>query len=76
LNETLFDLVTSDGFTTNYTVNISTAVGRGTAYVGFTGGTGGLASIQTISNFMYQSSVNLMNSWIGSARRVQTVAVR
>jgi T5SS/PEP-CTERM-associated repeat protein len=67
LNETLFDLVTSDSFTTNYTVNISTAVGGGTAYVGFTGGTGGLTSIQTISNFMYQSSVNLMNSWIGSA---------
>jgi T5SS/PEP-CTERM-associated repeat protein len=67
LNETLFDLVTSDSFSANYTVNISTAVGGGTAYVGFTGGTGGLNSIQTISNFMYQSSAYVTNSWIGSA---------
>ncbi len=43
------DLVTSLTFTTNVTVNIPTIVGASTAYVGFTGADGGVASTQTVS---------------------------
>jgi hypothetical protein len=49
LTETIKDLTTNATFTTSYTVNLSTYVGSSnTAYVGFTGGTGGLNSIQDV----------------------------
>jgi hypothetical protein len=46
----------ADTFTTSWTVNIPTAVGSSnTAFVGFTGGTGGLSAIQEILNWSYNS---------------------
>jgi hypothetical protein len=48
LTETLTDTVTSATFTTSYAVNIPQVVGGSTAYVGFTGGTGGLTSVQDV----------------------------
>jgi Bacterial lectin/Immunoglobulin domain len=50
----LTDLSIGGVFTTNYNVgDLSALVGGHTAYVGFTGADGGVASIQTISNFVY-----------------------
>ncbi|HEV3263605.1 MAG TPA: PEP-CTERM sorting domain-containing protein [Gemmataceae bacterium] len=37
-------------------INIASQVGSNSAYVGFTGGTGGLSSTQTISGFLFQSA--------------------
>jgi hypothetical protein len=46
---TFKDTVTGGIASTNWTVNIPSVVGGSTAYVGFTGADGGVASIQTIS---------------------------
>ena len=53
LTETLKDQTTADTFTKSYAANIASAVGGSTAFVGFTGGTGGAFSTQTISNFTF-----------------------
>ena len=55
ISETLTDPTANTTFTTSYSnINLSTALGAaGTAYIGFTGATGGLSSTQTISNFSY-----------------------
>jgi hypothetical protein len=42
--------------TQSYTINISNTVGSGTAFVGFTGGTGGLTAVQNILNWTYTST--------------------
>jgi len=47
------DQVTSASFTTSWTVNIPAAVGGNTAYVGFTGATGGGTSSQKILTWSY-----------------------
>jgi hypothetical protein len=43
----------SETFTTSWTINIPGTVGSNTAYVGFTGGTGGLTAIQEILDWTY-----------------------
>jgi len=48
---TFRDTVTAATFTTNITADIPTIVGSSSAYVGFTGADGGVASTQVISNF-------------------------
>jgi hypothetical protein len=48
----LLDTTTSASFTTNYSLNLPALLGP-TAYVGFTGGDGGAASTQVVSNFTY-----------------------
>lgn len=54
LIETLTDQTTpANTFTTSYAANIPGAVGKPTAFVGFTGGTGGGYSTQTISGFTF-----------------------
>jgi hypothetical protein len=70
---TFQDLVTLATYTTNRTVDIPTVVGSTSAYIGFTGADGGVASTQVISNFTmsppavplrYQQSGNsLIFSW-------------
>lgn len=40
-------------FTTSWTVNIPTAVNSNSAWVGFTGGTGGLTAKQEVINWTY-----------------------
>ena len=59
LSETLVDIVSP---TTTYShtftgIDIASQVGGSSAYVGFTAGTGGLASTQTVSGFQFQSAV-------------------
>jgi len=53
LNETLTDMTTLATFSTSYTTNLTSVLGGGTAFVGFTGATGLGASLQTISNFSF-----------------------
>ncbi len=50
---TITDATTGKSFTTQWTVNIPTIVGGNTAYVGFTGGSGGTASTQEILTWTY-----------------------
>jgi autotransporter-associated beta strand protein len=56
LTESATDLTTLGTFSTSYTgVNLASITGGSTAYVGFTGATGGVNSTQVISNFSFQS---------------------
>ena len=56
LAETLTDLTTSATFSTSYTSDLASVLGAGTAYVGFTGGTGAGSSTQTVSDFSFINS--------------------
>lgn len=53
LNEFIKDTVNGNTYSTSYTVNLASAVGGSTAYIGFTGGTGLGTAQQVISNFSY-----------------------
>ena len=54
LTLTITDLVTMATFSHPFMVNIPAAVGANTAYIGFTGGTGGPTAVQQILNWSYQ----------------------
>jgi hypothetical protein len=51
----LTDTVTNKTFTHAFTINIPSTVGGNTAYVGFTGGTGGSTAIQNIKTWTFTS---------------------
>jgi hypothetical protein len=51
----LTDTVTNKTFSDSFTVNIPTIVGANTAYIGFTGGTGGSTAIQNIKTWTFTS---------------------
>jgi hypothetical protein len=51
----LTDTVTNNTFSQSFTVNIPSTVGGTTAYVGFTGGTGGSTAIQNIKTWTFTS---------------------
>jgi hypothetical protein len=53
LTMTITDGVTNASYTTSWTINIPQVVGANTAYVGFTGGTGGLTSSQKIGTWTF-----------------------
>ena len=53
LSLTITDTVTNATFTTSTAINIPAIVGKNTAYVGFTGSTGGLTAIQNVLNWTY-----------------------
>jgi LysM repeat protein len=53
LSMIITDMVTGAAYSTSWTVNIPSFVGGNTAYAGFTGGTGGLASSQKILTWVY-----------------------
>jgi hypothetical protein len=55
---TLTDTNTGKSNTQNYTVNIPQLVGGPTAFVGFTGATGGLAATQQILNWTFSRKVD------------------
>ncbi len=55
LTMTLTDTVTSATVTEVFPVNIPSIVGGNTAYVGFTGGTGGLSATQNVLSWTYTS---------------------
>ena len=56
LTVTITDTVTLATATQNYTVDIPTIVGGNTAFVGFTGGTGGLTAVQQVLNWTYSNT--------------------
>jgi hypothetical protein len=47
------DATTQATFQTSWTINIPLTVGAGTAYVGFTGATGGDSATQEILSWIY-----------------------
>lgn len=53
LTLTLTDQTTNQTFTQSFAVNIPAAVNANSAYVGFTGGTGGYTALQKILNWTY-----------------------
>jgi hypothetical protein len=55
LTETLTDTVTGATFTTSYAVDIPQTVGGNTAFVGFTGGTGGLTAAQNVQTWTFNN---------------------
>ena len=76
LSMTLSDPVSGHTFTTTWQVNIPAAVGGPSAFVGFTGGTGGLTSSQKITTWTFSvlssgsvsfSSANNTSFTVGSA---------
>jgi hypothetical protein len=73
----LLDLVTNDKFTMSQAINIPQIVGGNTAYVGFTGGTGGLSSSQKILSWTYatQSVPPMFSPPAGTYTATQNVAL-
>ena len=59
LSLALKDTVTSAVFNTAWAANLPSILGTNTAYVGFTGGSGGVASRQQVSGFFFASLVSL-----------------
>ena len=62
LNVTITDLFTNASASQSYSVNIPAVVGSQNAFVGFTGGTGGLASIPAILNWTYTPGQNVIST--------------
>jgi hypothetical protein len=60
LKVTITDTVTQAAASQSYAVNIPGQVSGNTAYVGFTGGTGGLTAVQKILNWTYSPSSTLV----------------
>ena len=54
LTLTLTDTVTNATFTAAQAINIPATVGANTAFVGFTGGTGGAVTTQNVLSWTYQ----------------------
>jgi hypothetical protein len=75
----LVDLVTQDTFTQSWPIDIPMTVGGDTAYVGFTGGTGGLASNQKILTWTYTATPGNSSGsglpFVLSATPVQNISV-
>lgn len=55
---TITDTVTNTTAKQTYTVNIPSMIGGSTAYVGFTGATGGQAAVQEILDWEYSPQIN------------------
>ena len=56
LSMTITDMVTAATWSTSWNINIPTTIGSSTAYVGFTGGTGGQTASQKILTWSFTSS--------------------
>jgi hypothetical protein len=57
LTETLVDTVTGATFTQDYLVNLQQILGGTSAYIGFTGGTGGASAVMDVLSWTYQPTV-------------------
>lgn len=74
----LHDPVTGDKFTMSKVIDIPRIVGGSSAYVGFTGGTGGLSASQKLLNWTYatQSVPPAFTPAPGTYKTEQTIALR
>ncbi|HKF25289.1 MAG TPA: hypothetical protein VKB24_04915, partial [Candidatus Acidoferrum sp.] len=52
---TISDTASGTSFSNSWTINIATTINSSTAYVGFTGGTGGATAVQDIITWTYSS---------------------
>ena len=73
----LHDLATNDKFTMSKVINIPQTVGANTAYVGFTGGTGGLSASQNLLTWTYatQAAPPVFAPAAGTYAKAQKVAL-
>ncbi len=77
----LTDTVTNNTFSHAFTVNIPTTIGGTSAYVGFTGGTGGYTAIQKIQSWTFTSGTTqvaadpIFNPLPGTYASAQNVAL-
>ena len=73
----LLDGVTGDAFNTSQAIDIPLTVGANTAYVGFTGGSGGLSASQKLLNWTYsaQSAPPTFAPAAGTYSAAQSVAL-
>ena len=55
LQETVTDTVSHASFSHNYSINIPSTIGANSAYIGFTGGTGGQNAIQNVLSWSFTS---------------------
>ena len=55
LHFSITDTVTTNNFTTSWAVNIPSIVGGNTAYLGFTGGTGGATCLMEVEAITHSS---------------------
>jgi hypothetical protein len=72
MSVTLTDSVARVSFSTNYSIDVTNAVGSNVAYVGVTGSAGGVASSQIVSNFLFTSLVPLGVQNVGGGSLVLT----
>jgi hypothetical protein len=62
LSMTILDTKTHASFSNSWAINIPTTVGGNTAYVGFTGGTGGLGANQDVLSWTYSTSTTTVSA--------------
>jgi hypothetical protein len=68
LTESLTDTTTSANFSTSYTgINLANIIGGSNAYVGFTGGTGGLNMQQTVQTWTFNNGTTTIDHSAGFA---------
>jgi hypothetical protein len=74
LNETVLDTITGAIFFHSYSVNLATVIGGPSAYVGFTGGTGGETATQDILSWSgrFSQAPAQLNSYVVSAPATST----
>jgi Legume lectin domain/Chitobiase/beta-hexosaminidase C-terminal domain len=67
LSMTMTDTVTKATFSKSWAINIPTTVGGSTAYVGFTGSTGGLVANQDVLSWTYSTSSTVVSPAVPAA---------
>ena len=74
---TLTDTITQAQATQRYTVNLPAVLGAGTAYVGFTAGTGGYTATQTILNWTFTPGTSVPTPVLPAetAASIQTISI-
>ncbi len=68
LTEKDTDATTNATYTTSYPVNFANLFGQNTAFVGFTGATGGDNSTQQISNYVFTPAVPLPSTYVNNVQ--------
>jgi len=67
LTEDLADMITGQSYHATYSTSLPTAASGSPAYIGFTGATGGAASRQTITSFIFALNNPPQITWLGPA---------